>query len=112
MASRKNDSIYDRHLDPVEANYTPLSPITYLERTASVYPDKTAVIHGDARYTYAQLYERCRRLASALSRHRGGGVFGPAGRTSVRSGAPRAAAAGSELRPNWYCARRRMHVSG
>jgi fatty-acyl-CoA synthase len=73
MASRKNDSIYDRHLDPVEANYTPLSPITYLERTASVYPDKTAVIHGDARYTYAQLYERCRRLASALSR-RGIGV--------------------------------------
>jgi fatty-acyl-CoA synthase len=73
MASRKNDSIYDRHLDPVEANYTPLSPITYLERTASVYPDKTAVIHGDARYTYAQLYERCRRLASALAR-RGIGV--------------------------------------
>jgi fatty-acyl-CoA synthase len=68
MASRKTDSIYDRHLDAVEANYTPLSPITFLERTASVYPEKTAVIHGDLRYTYAELYTRCRRLASALSR--------------------------------------------
>ena len=68
MASLKNDSIYDRHLDAVEANYTPLSPITYLERSASVYPEKIAVIHGDLRYTYAQLYARCRRLASALAR--------------------------------------------
>ena len=68
MASGQNDSIYDRHLDRIEANYTPLSPITYLERSAGVYPEKIAVIHGSERYTYAQLYERCRRLASALSR--------------------------------------------
>ena len=68
MASGRNDSIYDRHLDRMEANYTPLSPITYLERSAGVYPEKIAVIHGSERYTYAQLYERCRRLASALSR--------------------------------------------
>ena len=61
-------SIYDRDLERLEANYQPLTPISYLERSASVYPDKTAVIHGRSRYTYAQFYERCRRLASALSR--------------------------------------------
>ena len=68
MASRHKESIYDRDLDRVQANYTPLSPITFLERSASVYPDKVAVIHGDERYSYRRFYERCRRLASALSR--------------------------------------------
>ena len=63
-----HESIYDSDLDRVQANYQPLTPISYLERSASVYPDKTAVIHGHTRFTYAQFYERCRRLASALSR--------------------------------------------
>jgi fatty-acyl-CoA synthase len=47
-------------------NYTPLSPLSFLERSAYVFREKTAVIHGDQRYTYPQFYERVRRLASAL----------------------------------------------
>ena len=49
-----------------EANHVPLSPLSFLERSARVYPDKVAVVHGDRRIGYAELYRRCRRLASAL----------------------------------------------
>ncbi|MGE5621830.1 MAG: acyl-CoA synthetase [Bacillota bacterium] len=59
---------YNIGLDKNAANYTPLSPLSFLERTAQVYPNRTSLIHGDARYTWAQTYERCRRLASALTR--------------------------------------------
>ena len=48
------------------ANYKPLTPIHFLSRAASVFPRHTAVIDGDRRWCYAELYERCRRLASAL----------------------------------------------
>jgi fatty-acyl-CoA synthase len=58
---------YDSHLDKTPANYQPLTPLTFLERSASVHPDHVAVIHGRQRFTYAQLYERSRRLASALA---------------------------------------------
>ncbi len=54
-------------LEKGEANYKGLSPLSFLKRSAHVYPNKVAVIHGDRRYTYAQFYERCRRLASALA---------------------------------------------
>ncbi len=50
------------------ANYVPLSPLSFLERAAKVYPNKVAVVHDDWRITYAELYRRCRRLASALTR--------------------------------------------
>ena len=66
-------TIYDQHLDQVPANYEPLSPLTFLERAASVFPNKTAVVHGEVRRTWAETYARCRRLASALSK-RGIGV--------------------------------------
>jgi fatty-acyl-CoA synthase len=59
-------SQYDTDLDKNRANYTPLSPLTFLERAAAVYPERVAQIHGEQRYTWAQTYERCRRLASAL----------------------------------------------
>jgi len=49
------------------ANYTPLSPLSFLRRSARVYPDSTSVVHGDQRLTWAQTYERCRRLGSALA---------------------------------------------
>ena len=55
-------------LDRNSANYVPLSPLTFLERSARVFPRKTAVIHGDRCITYAQFHGRARRLASALSR--------------------------------------------
>jgi fatty-acyl-CoA synthase len=60
-------SIFDQGLDKVGANYAPLSPLTFLERSAAVFPDRVAVIHGEAiRRSWAQLYARCRRLAHAL----------------------------------------------
>ncbi|TFH46954.1 MAG: acyl-CoA synthetase, partial [Lysobacterales bacterium] len=68
MPSPEHKSIYDGGLDRAEANYQPLTPISYLERSASIYPDKTAVIHANTRFSYAEFYARCRMLASALSR--------------------------------------------
>ncbi len=53
------------------ANYAPLTPLDFLARTAQVYPDRTAVIHGRQRFTWREAAERCRRLASAL---RGRGI--------------------------------------
>ena len=50
------------------ANYTPLSPITFLTRTAFVHPQRTSVIHGNRRWTWAETYIRCCRLASALTK--------------------------------------------
>ena len=55
-------------LKPGAANYAPLSPLSFLPRAAEIHPNRVAVIHGAARYTYAQFYERARRLASALAR--------------------------------------------
>ncbi|WP_211091460.1 acyl-CoA synthetase [Pseudothauera rhizosphaerae] len=61
-----SQSAYEQGLDRNPANYVPLSPLSYLERSACVYPNRTSVIHGARRYTWGQTYERCRRLASAL----------------------------------------------
>jgi 3-(methylthio)propionyl---CoA ligase len=58
---------YEQNLDKNPANYQPLTPLTFLERSAKVFPNATAIIHGKSRYTYAQFYERSRRLASALA---------------------------------------------
>ena len=59
---------YEVGQDRVPANYTPLTPLNFLARSATVYPDKIAVVHGDTHYSYAELHGRCRRLASALTR--------------------------------------------
>jgi len=59
---------YDVDLDRNPANYQPLTPIGFLERAASVFPQHTAVIHGKLRRTYAEFYARARRLASALDK--------------------------------------------
>ena len=50
------------------ANYTPLSPITFLTRTAFVHPQRTSVIHGNRHWTWDETYKRCCKLASALSK--------------------------------------------
>ncbi len=60
-------SIYGAHLDQSSANHQALSPLSFIERTAAVYPDRIAMIHGDTRRTWAETFARCRRLASALS---------------------------------------------
>ena len=59
-------SIYQQHLDRNPANYAPLSPVSFVERSAEVYPDLPAVVHGARRYTWAQTRERSARLAAAL----------------------------------------------
>ena len=64
-------SIYDQHLDRQAANFVPLSPVSFVERSAEVFGGRPAVIHGARRYTWAQLRERSARLAAAL---RAGGV--------------------------------------
>ncbi|MCC6878245.1 MAG: AMP-binding protein, partial [Rhodocyclaceae bacterium] len=60
---------YTIGLDKNAANYAPLSPLSFIERTATVYPQRTAVIHGARRFTWAETYDRSRRLASALAAH-------------------------------------------
>ena len=57
---------YETDLERNEANYTPLTPLSLIARTAYVYPNQPAVIHGERRYTWAETYARSRRLASAL----------------------------------------------
>jgi hypothetical protein len=59
---------YDQDLGKNTANYVPLSPLSFIRRTAEVFPDRTAVIHGENRRTWSETYARCRRLASALAR--------------------------------------------
>jgi fatty-acyl-CoA synthase len=63
---------FETDLDRNAANYVPLTPLSFLERSASVFPDRTAVVHGKRRYSWAETYRRCKRLASAL-RKRGVG---------------------------------------
>lgn len=59
-------SIFDNDLPQTPANHTPLTPITFLERSADVYPHHLAIVHGATRRTWGETYERCKRLASAL----------------------------------------------
>jgi fatty-acyl-CoA synthase len=58
---------YDLDLDPNPANFQPLTPLSFLERAAAVFPDQIAIIHGRLRRNYAEFYARARRLASALA---------------------------------------------
>ncbi|HZI83107.1 MAG TPA: AMP-binding protein, partial [Casimicrobiaceae bacterium] len=57
---------YDTGLDRNEANYTPLTPLSLIARTAYTFPKQLAVVHGERRHTWAETYARSRRLASAL----------------------------------------------
>ncbi|HEV2301432.1 MAG TPA: AMP-binding protein, partial [Stellaceae bacterium] len=59
---------YEKGLDKNPANYLPLSPIGFLERSAAVYPERLAVVYGARRRGWRQTLERCRRLASALAK--------------------------------------------
>lgn len=59
---------YSTGLDKNPANYSALSPLTFIERAASVYPERVAVVYGRSQQTWADTYSRCRRLASALKK--------------------------------------------
>ncbi|MCE8002788.1 acyl-CoA synthetase [Billgrantia ethanolica] len=63
-----NDSIFEQDLPKSQANFVALSPLTFIERSASIYPDYPAVIHGDIRRSWRETWSRCRRLASALEK--------------------------------------------
>src|SRR5262249_47973393 len=59
---------YDTDLDRNPANFQPLTPLTFLERAARVFPNHTAIIHGGLTRSYAEFYAPARRLASALAK--------------------------------------------
>ena len=61
-------SAYDHGLERNDANFVALTPLSFLERTASVHPERVAVVHGARRQSWALTYSRCRRLASSLVR--------------------------------------------
>ena len=61
-------SDYDTNLDKNEANYVPLSPLTFLERTKDIYPNYEAVIYENRSYTWEEVYKRCVKFASALDK--------------------------------------------
>ncbi len=61
-----SQSIFEQGLPRTPANFVALSPLTFIERTASVYPDYPAVVYGATRRDWGTTWERCRRLASAL----------------------------------------------
>jgi len=61
--------MYNNDLEQNPANHQPLSPLPFLERAASVFPDHVAIIYGDVRISYAEFYARCRRFASVLAGH-------------------------------------------
>ena len=60
--------MYDSGLERNAANYTSLSPLSFIERAAAVYPERLAIVHGALRRNWAQTYARCRQFASALSK--------------------------------------------
>ena len=62
-------SIFERDLPRNAANHAPLTPLSFLERSAEVYPQRLAVVHGGLRRSWGEVYGRCRQLASALARH-------------------------------------------
>ncbi len=62
-----NVSIYDQDLPQTPANHAPISPLSFIERTAEVYPTRLAIVHGDLRQDWATTYRRSRQLASALA---------------------------------------------
>ncbi len=59
-------NIFEQGLDKNSANFTPLSPVSFVERSAEIFGDLTSVIHGQRRYTWSQTRERTARLAAAL----------------------------------------------
>jgi fatty-acyl-CoA synthase len=67
MSTKHNP--YELGLEQNAANYAVLSPLSFIERAAFVYPEHTATVHGTVRRNWAETYARCRRLASALQKH-------------------------------------------
>ncbi|MBV9588431.1 MAG: AMP-binding protein, partial [Hyphomicrobiales bacterium] len=69
MSDAHQTNPYEIGLAKNAANFQPLTPLTFLERAAAVFPRHTAIVHGGLRRSYAEFYARSRRLASALAAH-------------------------------------------
>ena len=71
MVATASHNPYEHHLNPNPnpANYVPLSPLTFLERSARVFPNHPAIVYADRTTSWGTTYQRCRRLASALKKH-------------------------------------------
>src|SRR5262249_61566727 len=68
MAGTDGDNLFRTGLGRAAANFAALTPLGFLPRAASIYPDRVAMIHGDRRLSYREFDARARRLASALAR--------------------------------------------
>ena len=68
MSAERGTNPFETNLDRTPANFTPLTPLTFIERAAAVYPDHASIVDGSRRFTWSETYARCRRLASALAR--------------------------------------------
>jgi len=60
---------FSTNLEKNNANYVPLTPLTFIERTKDVYPDYESIVYGVRNYTWLETYERCTKFASALEKH-------------------------------------------
>ena len=60
--------MYNTNLDKNHANFTPLSPLSFLQRSAEVYPNRLSVVHGSKKYTWSDTFKRSKQLASALTK--------------------------------------------
>ena len=68
MVDEPSNNKYEQGLGKNAANFTPLTPLSFIERTARVFPDHTAVVHGETQRSWTETYHRCIKLASALNR--------------------------------------------
>ncbi len=68
MVDQPSKNKYEKGLGKNTANFTALTPLSFIERTARVFPDHTAVVHGDIKRSWIETYQRCIKLASALNR--------------------------------------------
>ena len=61
-------SVYEKNLDKNKANFVPLTPLTFLIRAKDIYPNYEAIVYEDRKYTWADVYKRCVKFASALTK--------------------------------------------
>ena len=59
---------YDKNLDKNNANFVPLTPLSFLERAKDIYPNYEALVYEDRKYTWSEIYKRCIKFASALEK--------------------------------------------
>ena len=61
-------SHYETNLNKNDANFVPLTPISFLQRAKDIYPNYEAIVYEDRKYTWSEVYKRCIKFASALEK--------------------------------------------